>query len=593
VTTASTLINPAACVCAALLLAACEAPAPASSTPAAGEAARPFLSADFLTGGEDLMAPVPTSAFEAVDMASPSHRFEGRLNITIPEGSGHMEGLLDWFDILQNPELEVVNLPPFSFEFIQDGEDLLPFLRGPQSSAHPYWEFILEPGKVWDEAGDGGYSRASIPFSLQQRNANCTHNGLMTFLFRSDGSVSRVAYQVASETCQYLQLNLWGVLAANYQPEDIDNGEALIRAFREEVAARLPVKRIEALAEDYPGIDPGQFKLHEPGDVSTYGFVIGGVHYSGGCNTRFGPYPYCDVLDLPSYSLAKTVFAGTVLMWLEQHYPGAEDLLVTDYVPECRADDRWEGVTLEHLLDMSSGNYESIENQVDEFASYGTDFIAAETHAGKIETSCTLFPRKSEPGSTFVYHSSDAYIAGALMNAFLREQAGSSNNMPDIHSDILVEEVMNPLRLSPVTRKTRRSYDETAQPFTGFGLTFHSDDIARFALFMMNSAGMIDGRQVLSPKKLKAALQQETSDPGLSAHSEQFRYNNGLWSHDISEFMVCKRPQWIPYMSGYGGISVALIPNNTVYYVFSDGGQFKWAAAAVESNKIHSFCEKK
>ncbi len=39
-----------------------------------------------------------------------------------------------------------------------------------------------------DVAEDGGYSRASLPFTLEERNANCMHNGVLTFLFKSDGT---------------------------------------------------------------------------------------------------------------------------------------------------------------------------------------------------------------------------------------------------------------------------------------------------------------------------------------------------------------------------------------------------------------------
>jgi hypothetical protein len=53
------------------------------------------------------------------------------------------------------------------------------------------------------------------------------------------------------------------------------------------------------------------------------GFVIDGVHYSGGCPTRHGAYPFCENLDLPSYSLAKSMVAGIALMRLERLYPGA------------------------------------------------------------------------------------------------------------------------------------------------------------------------------------------------------------------------------------------------------------------------------
>ena len=43
-------------------------------------------------------------------------------------------------------------------------------------------------------------------------------------------------------------------------------------------------------------------------------------------------------------------------------------------------------------------------------------------------------------------------------------------------------------------------------------------------------------------------------------------------------------------MSGYGGIIVALFPNGVVYYYVSDGGDFRWAQAAREANRVRAFC---
>lgn len=41
--------------------------------------------------------------------------------------------------------------------------------------------------------GDAGHSRAAIPFALVQRNANCTHNGMLMLSFSADGGVSRAS----------------------------------------------------------------------------------------------------------------------------------------------------------------------------------------------------------------------------------------------------------------------------------------------------------------------------------------------------------------------------------------------------------------
>jgi len=541
------------------------------------------LGADFLLGSDALDSPLSTSTFQPVPSGLPTHRFEGKLELISSAGAGRMSVLTDWFDYTKEASLALGDLPPFSFEFVQDGNDLVPLKRGPQVSTHPHWEFILEPGKVWDDPGDEGWSRASLPFALQERNANCTHNGLLSFLFRSDGSLSRVAYQVGSETCQYLQLDLWGVLDARYTPGAVAGADSALKQHSEEVTARLPVKPLRALAQDHPGADPGNFDWFPADEVSTYGFAIGGVHYSGGCETRYGPYPYCAVLDLPSYSLAKSIFAGMAYMALEQEFPGAGESLLTDYVAECDDTERWQGVKLQHLLDMSTGNYQSLEPDVDELASYETDFMAGETHQAKITISCGLFPHKAQPGSSFAYHSSDTYIAGTLMNEIL--PAGS-----DIHTDVLVERVMKPLKLSPLTWTTRRTYDTKAQPYTGYGLTLHSDDIVRIGLFLARGDGAIEGTQVLDPEELKAALQRNPRDPGMEAGSESLRYNNGFWAYQTNLHDACAEPVWIPFMSGYGGISIAILPNQSLFYVFSDKGRFEWLKAAIESNQIRNYC---
>ena len=575
-----------------LLLAACSDDADnAGMGQETSRSERQALGLEFLLSGSQMDSPVNTSAFRANTAGETRHRFGGRLEMFPESRSGKRKKQLDWFDYLEDSSLSIADLPPFSFEFIQYENDLIPVSRGPQVSSHPHWEFILEPGKVWDEPGDRGWTRASMPFSLQERNANCTHNGLLTFAFKSTGEISRLAYQVGSETCQYLQIDLWGVLDARYIPGKVRNAETVIQQHREAVAARLPVKAIEAIAEDYPGADPGGFDWFPPAEVSAFGFAIDGVHYRGGCLTRYGPYPYCEVLDLPSYSLAKSIFAGTALMVLEQNFPGVGELHVEQLVPECSGA-RWDGVTLDHLVDMTSGNFDSPEPNVDEFASYETDFMAGETHAVKINTACNLFPRKAEPGSAFVYHTSDTYIAGTAMNAFLaRQHAAGKTTARDIHSDVLLKEVMKPLKLSAVTGHSRRTYDEIAQPFTGYGLTLHADDIVRLGLLLARGDGVIRGRQVLDPEELAAALQRNSNDPGIEAGSEELRYNNGFWGFLTDLDGACNEAVWIPVMSGYGGISVAILPNQSLFYVFSDHGRFEWLKAAIESNRISKYCE--
>src|SRR6185436_17809569 len=108
---------------------------------------------------------------------------------------------------------------------------------------HPFWNYLVGPGRAWQETGDNGYTRAAFPIALVQRAVNCVHNGVMTFLF-DDTSVSRVQFQIAQETCLYLQFDVGGQLPARYTPGAVANAADLETNHALEVAARLPTKPI-------------------------------------------------------------------------------------------------------------------------------------------------------------------------------------------------------------------------------------------------------------------------------------------------------------------------------------------------------------
>ena len=91
---------------------------------------------------------------------------------------------------------------------------LVPVERGIVTGDGEWWDWIVGPGKTWHQGDDGDWSRASVPFALIEKNANCMHQGVLTFRYRGEAEVSRVAYQVSQETCRYFQFNAWGTAAA-------------------------------------------------------------------------------------------------------------------------------------------------------------------------------------------------------------------------------------------------------------------------------------------------------------------------------------------------------------------------------------------
>ena len=82
----------------------------------------------------------------------------------------------------------------------------------------------------------------------------------------------------------------------------------------------------------------------------------------------------------------------------------------------------------------------------------------------------------------------------------------------------------------------------------------------------------------------------DPSDRGLTIPSQGLRYNNSFWARNIAQEIGCPGELWVPFMSGYGGITLLLLPNGMSYYVFSDNGTFEWIEAAREAHAISSLC---
>jgi hypothetical protein len=547
------------------------------------------LPAETLLGAAPLEEAYASSVFAPPEaMPAPLAGLNGQLTLATDRRADRFTLLHDEFDAISRAD-RLDELPAFTVDLVSDGADLIPVQRGPQRADHPEWEWIFQPGRIWD-AGDGeGWLRAALPVALQERNANCIHNGLMSFLYRETGEVSQAVLQMGAETCAYLKFDLMARLPLGFTAGDSLAGDAAREAWRAERAARLPRAAIADLALAYPQVDTAEIGSAlevSPENMTAYGFVADGRLYAGSCDTRQGPDPYCAVIPLPSYSLAKSIVGGIGLMRLEQLYPGAREARIADYVPQCAADG-WGDVTFEQALDMATGNYTSDVYDADESAPELWEFMLEETHAGKIGRACSLHPRQAAPGTRWVYHTTDTYLLGTAMQAYLRQQSGRAD--ADFYDDLLVP-IWRAIALSPLAMQTRRTRDAEAQPFTGWGLTLQADDLARIALFLQ-AGGVIEGESWLDRELLAAALQQNPADRGLPAIDDSLRYRAGFWAYNAGAFLGCDHDVWIPSMSGYGGLSLALMPNGQVYFYVSDGREFAWRRAAAQSHAIQPFCE--
>jgi len=526
--------------------------------------------------------------------AEPTNTFEGRLVLN----SGNATAMNFNEVTSERKQAENYNspgtLPAFDFEFVQVGSHIIPKVRGlivsGKIGAPDYqdWNYIIEPGRVWNENNDNGYSRVAIPFSLQENQANCTHNGVLTFAFKDDGSITNAAIQIGGETCLYFQYDLTGLVPAQYVSATVSGAATLIADYQTEVLNRLPIKPLTQLAIDYPvsNINVTNIASEQSSAPTTHGVLYLGVHYAAPCSTRHGNYPFCEVMSLPSYSTAKTAVANMAFALLVEQNSLNRNAMIAPSVGECQdgingTSSIWSDVSIENALDMATGNYRLASYEGDEGGTATVkEFFLTSTHDEKIVHSCERYIRKAAPNTHFSYHSSDTYIAGVAMDNY---SSGDLFNK-------LVNEVYKPLTLSPAAYTTVRTEDSLADPFWSHGMTWHADDMIKLGQ-LINDRGVINEQQVLNGDIMDDML-VKGGDLGLETYGTESRYLNGVWTYDMGQRAspICPTGSWVSYMSGYGGIGVVMFPNDAVYYFVSDSASYAFGGAEAELHKISNVC---
>ena len=552
------------------------------------------------------------------EAAEPSEVFAGTLSLNHTASSGNFSLLADIFGLISDADSPWKHLPPVKITLVESGSYLIPTQQGLAISGSDVWNYIIGPGRVWREREDHGYTRASFPFALVQRNQNCVHNGEMAFLFSNTKkpNISNVYYQITQETCYPMKFNMWGIVSATYTPGSVANAQSIASRQAQEFSRRMPRKPFSELEKDFQ-----QFGIHgtsfmaaykHPQEVTTYGAVANGINYSSGCPTRFGEYAYCDEMRLPSYSIAKSAFAGVALMRLGELYgPGVYADLIKKYVPEYTEGGNWDRTTFNDVSDMASGNYNLPGYEEDENSPAMDAFLIAEGYEAKLKTAFAIHKQFVTPGTKWVYQSSATFILTQAMNRYLEQKQGRHADLFNMVRD----DVYTPLHLSQGGRTTiRTDNNPNGAPCGYYGLFFIQDDVAKIANFLNAGKGVIDGAQVLEPTRLKEALlrvpdpaaagvpiadSSSTSllgQPGYGrgpAIPGSRRYVHGFWGRYVSgqEFPHLPCSFWVAFMSGYGGNIVALMPNGTMFYSFSDGNEFPWTNAVFELAKLAPPCQ--
>jgi hypothetical protein len=403
----------------------------------------------------------------------------------------------------------------------------------------------------------------------------------MTFLFKADGETTRARYQITQEVCQDFKANFWGQLQVDYVPHGNKTQEAsktVQRLWSEELQDQYPTKSFEDLADAFPEVDTSVFGSDITDEhLSTYGIIDTNKHlqYAARCKTRTGTYYHCTEMITPSYSTAKSAFAGLSLMALALHYgEGVYSELVSTWLAGQVSEDRfgnWDNVTFKNVVDMTTGNYDREAYMADEDRGLN-GFFRPMDYESKLDT-CFLFQSQVAPGTHFVYHTSDTFIAVSAMQNFLQAQDDQPADA-DIYN-YLVETVFAPLDLSPEARSSIRTTGTRKQAWGGYGLFWKQDDIAKLMTFVA-TGGVHNGKALVDRCALAGAMQQNEADRGILTNSPDNKwYNYGFWAQPETAFpgsYDCSF--WVPYFSGYGGIRFVMMPNGIIYYYVSDNAEF-------------------
>ena len=471
--------------------------------------------------------------------------------------------------------------PGFSVDFFTHEGHLVAMDREIIRSTGPgsYWSLILSPGRIWSEPGDEGRSRASLPFALVGDEYNEAHNGILTFVF-DDGQASSAYFQVTQETALWSQVDFWGWLPMEYAPGTLEQRDALLSSYAEELEDLTPVRPWSELEDQY---EVGTVSEFSPGmppvGVSTAGLIVDGVIYLQPCLTRHGEFPYCRQMRHGVFSVTKSLgMAVTMLRLAEKHSDDVFDLSIADYITIGADHGGWRDVTFGDALNMTTGVGDNVPERVEPNVMHGDEdaakfftFLQAPSRAEKLRACFTYADYSWGPGEIARYNSCNTFLLSAALDSLLSSLEGPTADA----WAMVVEEVLRPIgiRHAPIMRTVEPDGSRGISIF-GYGLYLTPDDVAKLSRLFMNG-GAHGGLQLLHAGKLAEALfltpvvglpTGERNDVGEFTYHMSF---NGM-PYRMPDGTVWR----IPFATGYGGNHVVLVPNGVTVFRFADSGVY-------------------
>ena len=136
--------------------------------------------------------------------------------------------LRDTFNYTRSTGNQLGGLPATKIDLVLAGDGkAIPVERGLSVTRNKYWDMVVEPGSWY--LRDKKVS-IILPISIVEKGANCTHQG--TIIIENN----QAGYQIATETCQYLQFNAQGIAETKVTSLGAESSLQIITAYDKAVS---------------------------------------------------------------------------------------------------------------------------------------------------------------------------------------------------------------------------------------------------------------------------------------------------------------------------------------------------------------------
>jgi CubicO group peptidase (beta-lactamase class C family) len=501
--------------------------------------------------------------------------------------------------------------PAVRIAFFTDAGNLVPVSQdviryGSTKEGRSYWDVIVQPGRVWSESGDGGWSRASFPFALVHLIDGETHIGLASFLYNGT-EVSNVRFQIVQQTAPSFVVDYftaWGQVSAFYEPGNIDNLDTLKAAYAVERTNLFPIKIWDELAAEVGADKLRNFEsLMDQDEVLVSGLVFKGTLYLKPCKSAAGPMPYCDRMRFGVWSVTKSAAGAVALLRLAQKYgPEVFDAKIKDYVTITASHQGWDDVTFGDALDMATGvGFGTarrdpniiLDGYYEGYEGYYDAWFMAPSEEAKLTEGFKSPDLPWGPGEVARYRDQDIFLLGVAMDRLLKSKEGAA---ADIWS-MLVNEVYRPIGVAHApTNRTIEADGRQGQPMMAFGLYATLGDLARIAQ-LYHARGQHNGVQILHAGKIDELLygpRERGLSTGFQSQFGRTRYFRSFWNIFFLSHEGC--PLYIPEMQGWGGNIVSLMPDNLTGIRLAknwvlNNGVFNTAGMMAVGDRLGRFCQ--